>query len=69
MSNTQKFPHLNQSIENQKLCNVSKNQPPKSIRRRDMWSVLHFILEKVLLISYLSSKLSQEVEISDVCIH
>ena len=29
-------PFFNQSIQNQKLYNISKNKPPKSIRRGDM---------------------------------
>ena len=46
---------FSQSIENQKLYNISKTQPPKSIRRGDMgFSLLD--LKKVLFLPYLSSK-------------
>ena len=51
-------PYSNQSIENKKLCNTSKNQPPKSIRRRDMRIYPLFDLEKVLFLPYLPFKLS-----------
>ena len=33
---------LNQSIKNQDLCNISKNQSPKSVRRGDMEEFSHF---------------------------
>ena len=48
---------LSQSTENQKLYNISKNQPPKSIRRRDMGFPPIFDRKKVLLLPYLPSKL------------
>ena len=48
---------FSQSIENQKLYNISKNQPPKSIRKGDIGISSLFDLEKVLLLPYLSSKL------------
>ena len=43
-------PFLTQLIENQKLYNISKNQPPKSIRRGDMEISPLFYLKKVLFL-------------------
>ena len=54
---------LNQLIENQKLYNVLKNQPHKSIWRGDMEFLPPFDLKKVLFLPCLPSKLSEEVEI------
>ena len=54
-------PFLSQSTENQKLYNISKNQPIKSVRKEDMGFLLLFDLKKVLFLPYLPSKLSCEV--------
>ena len=50
-------PFLNQSIENEKLYNISKNEPCKSIRRGDTRISPLFDLEIVLFLPYLPSKL------------
>ena len=48
----------------QKLYDISKNQPPMSIRRRDMKISLLFNFKKVLFLPYLLlPKLSWKVEI------
>ena len=54
---------LNQSIENQKLYDISKNQHPTSIGREDMRIYPLFDFEKVLFLPYLPFKLNWEVEI------
>ena len=55
-SKTQKLTLLDQSIENQKLYKISKNQPSKSIRRGDMGFLSLFDLKKVLFLPQLPSK-------------
>ena len=54
----------NQSVKNQKLYNISKNQPTLNQWRGELWGgVSLFDLEKVLFLSYLPSKLSYELKI------
>ena len=50
-------------MENLKLCNISKNQLPRSILKGDMRVLLPFDLEKGKFLSYISTNLSYEVEI------
>ena len=45
-----------QSIENLKLYDISKNQPPRSIRVGDMGFPPPFDLKKVMFLPYLPSK-------------
>ena len=50
------FPFFSQSIESQKLYNILKNQPLKSITRADMRISFLFDIKKVLFLLYLFSK-------------
>ena len=63
VKNAKIFPFFSRLIENQNLYNISKNQPPKSIRRADEEISSRFDLKKVLFLPYLPSKLDYEVEI------
>ena len=62
-SKTKIYPSFSQSIENQKLYKLYINQPPKSIRERDMGVSPFFDLKKVLFLCYLPSKLGWKFEI------
>ena len=55
---TQKSSLFSESIENQKLYNITKNTPPKSNRRKDIGDFPLFDLEKKAVFPHLSSKLS-----------
>ena len=62
-SKTQKLPFFNQSIENQKLYNVSKNQPLMSIRRGDI-GFLPFLTSKKSCSSIISpSNIARKVKL------
>ena len=56
-SKTKNVTFFDQSIENQKLYNISKNQLLKFIQKGDMRFPPIFYLKKVLFLLYLPSKL------------
>ena len=67
--NSKKFVSENQSIENLKSYNISKNQPPRSIRRGNIRVFLFIDFEKRPFLTCLPSNLTSGVEIRHANFH